>query len=185
MKKENRKAAQERRAKEREAEERKKKLPRILVPVIVIAALAVLVIGIVVTASHSEDDNVKTSDSAYDSTGSVTAASEAGANTSAVSTASVSTESVVADSTQTAKLGDTVVIDYVGKIDGVAFDGGTAENQTLTLGSGAYIDGFEDQIVGHHPGETFDINVTFPDDYGATDLAGKDAVFTITLDSIQ
>lgn len=181
MKKENRKAAQERRARERAAEERKKKLVHILVPVIVIAALAVLVIGIVVTATSSVDDSVKTSDSAYDSTGSVTAASDAGAVTSSA----VSAESVVSSNGQTAKMGDTVIIDYVGKMDGKAFDGGTAENQTLTLGSGTYIDGFEDQIVGHRVGETFDINVTFPDDYAASDLAGKDAVFTITLDAIQ
>lgn len=181
MKKENRKAAQERRARERQAEERKKKLVHILVPVIVIAALAVLVIGIVVTATQSTDDSVKTSDSAYDSTGSVTS----GSDTNAVTSSDVSSESVVSGSSRTAKMGDTVVIDYVGKIDGVAFDGGTAENQTLVLGSGTYIDGFEDQIAGHHVGETFDINVTFPDDYGAADLAGKDAVFTITLDSVQ
>lgn len=180
MKKENRKAAQERRAKQRAAEARKKKIIHVLVPTIIIAACAVLVIGIVYSAKQADSD-VKTSDSAYDSTGSVTAYSAANAS---VSTASTS-ESVVSESAQTAEMGDTVVIDYVGKIDGEAFDGGTAENQTLTLGSGTYIDGFEDQIVGHQVGETFDINVTFPDDYGASDLAGKDAVFTITLDAIE
>lgn len=80
--------------------------------------------------------------------------------------------------------GDMVVIDYSGKIDGVVFDGGTAEEQTLELGSGQMISGFEEGIVGHNIGETFDINVTFPENYGAADLAGKDAVFTITLHSI-
>ncbi len=83
-----------------------------------------------------------------------------------------------------AVLHDTVSINYAGKIDGVAFDGGTANDQVLTLGAGGYIDGFEDGILGMTVGETKDINVTFPVDYGATDLAGKDAVFTITLNEI-
>lgn len=83
-----------------------------------------------------------------------------------------------------AALHDTVSINYAGKIDGVAFDGGTADDQILTLGAGGYIDGFEDGILGMTVGETKDINVTFPADYGAADLAGKDAVFTITLNEI-
>lgn len=83
-----------------------------------------------------------------------------------------------------AKKGDTVVMNYVGKIDGVAFDGGTADDASLTLGSNTFIDGFEDAIVGHSVGETFDINVTFPEDYG-NELAGQDAVFTITLKQID
>ena len=83
--------------------------------------------------------------------------------------------------------GDTVNIDYVGTIDGVAFEGGDTQGQgtDLELGSGAYIDGFEEQIVGHTPGETFDVNVTFPEDYGNADVAGKDAVFSTTLNYIS
>ena len=84
-----------------------------------------------------------------------------------------------------AENGDTVNIDFAGSIDGVAFDGGTGSDYDLTLGSGTFIDGFEDQIVGHMPGETFDVNVTFPDDYQATNLAGKDAVFATTLNYIN
>ena len=84
-----------------------------------------------------------------------------------------------------AENGDTVNIDFAGSIDGVAFDGGTGSDYDLTLGSGTFIDGFEDQIVGHRPGETFDVNVTFPDDYQATNLAGKDAVFATTLNYIN
>ena len=83
-----------------------------------------------------------------------------------------------------AKDGDNVLIDYSGKIDGVAFDGGTAEKQTLVLGSGSFIDGFEDAIIGHMPGETFDINVTFQEEYGNEELNGKDAVFTIVFHAI-
>ena len=84
-----------------------------------------------------------------------------------------------------AENGDTVNIDFAGSIDGVAFDGGTGSDYDLTLGSGTFIDGFEVQIVGHMPGETFDVNVTFPDDYQATNLAGKDAVFATTLNYIN
>lgn len=84
-----------------------------------------------------------------------------------------------------AENGDTVNIDFAGSIDGVAFDGGTGSDYDLTLGSGTFIDGFEDQIVGHMPGEPFDVNVTFPDDYQATNLAGKDAVFATTLNYIN
>lgn len=84
-----------------------------------------------------------------------------------------------------AENGDTVNIDFAGSIDGVAFDGGTGSDYDLTLGSGTFIDSFEDQIVGHMPGETFDVNVTFPDDYQAANLAGKDAVFATTLNYIN
>lgn len=89
--------------------------------------------------------------------------------------------------------GDTVNIDYAGSVDGVAFSGGTYSGYSLTLGSGTFIEGFEDQIVGHTPGETFDVNVTFPDGYSdSTDsegntvvLSGKKAVFSVTLNYIS
>ncbi len=81
--------------------------------------------------------------------------------------------------------GDTVNIDYVGKKDGVAFEGGTADGYELTLGSGTFIPGFEDGVVGHDIGETFDLPITFPEDYGAADLAGQDVVFTVTVNSIS
>ncbi len=84
-----------------------------------------------------------------------------------------------------AKDGDITLIDYSGAIDGVKFDGGTAEKQTLTLGSKTFIPGFEEQIVGMNIGETKDITVKFPDDYGAEDLKGKEAVFTVTLHEIK
>lgn len=85
-----------------------------------------------------------------------------------------------------AQQGDMVTIDYSGSIDGVAFDGGTASGQQLEIGAGGYIDGFEDGIVGHKTGETFDVNTTFPDPYeNNPDLAGKEAVFTITLTKIE
>jgi trigger factor len=77
--------------------------------------------------------------------------------------------------------GDVVDIDYAGYRDGVAFEGGTGSKKDLRIGSGAFIPGFEDALIGHEKGTTFDINVTFPEDYHNKDLAGVDAVFTITL----
>ena len=83
-----------------------------------------------------------------------------------------------------AENGDTVNINYEGRIDGNTFDGGTAENFDLKLGSNSFIPGFEDQIVGFTTGETRDITVTFPEDYHAEDLKGKEAVFTVTVNKI-
>ena len=84
-----------------------------------------------------------------------------------------------------AKKDDTVIIDFEGFVDGKAFDGGKAEGHSLVLGSGQFIPGFEDQIVGHKTGEEFDINVKFPEEYHAAELAGKDAVFKIKLHEIK
>ncbi|HJB92005.1 MAG TPA: trigger factor [Candidatus Eisenbergiella merdavium] len=81
--------------------------------------------------------------------------------------------------------GDIVNIDYEGKIDGVAFDGGTAQGYDLTIGSGTFIDGFEDGLIGAQSGETLDVNVTFPENYQGKEVAGKDAVFTVTVNSIS
>ncbi|MDE6565523.1 MAG: trigger factor, partial [Clostridia bacterium] len=80
---------------------------------------------------------------------------------------------------------DTVVIDYSGSVDGVKFEGGTAEKQNLELGSGMFIPGFEEQVEGMKIGEEKDITVKFPEEYGAENLAGKDAVFAIKLHEIK
>ena len=84
-----------------------------------------------------------------------------------------------------AENGDTAVIDFEGFVDGEAFEGGKAEGYNLSLGSGNFIPGFEEQIVGHKTGEEFSINVKFPDDYQAEELKGKDAEFKITLHEIK
>ena len=84
-----------------------------------------------------------------------------------------------------AENGDIVDIDFEGFVDGVAFEGGKAEHYSLTLGSGSFISGFEDQIVGHAAGEEFDVNVTFPEQYQAAELAGKPAVFKIKLHEVK
>ncbi len=84
-----------------------------------------------------------------------------------------------------AKDGDQVVIDFLGKVDGEAFDGGAAEDYPLTLGSGSFIPGFEEQLVGVKAGDELDVKVTFPAEYGAENLAGKDAVFTCTVKEVK
>ena len=86
--------------------------------------------------------------------------------------------------TRAAKLGDTVMIDYEGSVDGVPFDGGKAENSPLELGSHSFIDTFEDQLVGHKAGEEVDVNVTFPEQYHAADLAGKPALFKVKINDV-
>lgn len=81
--------------------------------------------------------------------------------------------------------GDTVVIDFLGSVDGVEFDGGKGDNFSLELGSGQFIPGFEEQLVGVKAGETVDVNVTFPEEYQAEDLAGKDAKFVTTVHEVK
>ena len=91
------------------------------------------------------------------------------------------------DPTLTVKEGDTINLDYVGTIDGVAFDGGSTDGAgtTLEIGSGSYIDDFEDQLVGTHPGDEVTVSVTFPDDYNNEELQGKDAEFAVTVNGIM
>ncbi|MDE6210705.1 MAG: trigger factor [Clostridia bacterium] len=84
-----------------------------------------------------------------------------------------------------AQNGDQVLIDYSGSVDGVKFDGGTAEKQTLTLGSGMFIPGFEEQVVGMNIGDEKDVNITFPEEYHEKSLAGKQAVFAVKLHEIN
>lgn len=86
---------------------------------------------------------------------------------------------------RTVQIGDTVNIDYEGKKDGVAFAGGTAAGASLTIGSGEFIDGFEDGLVDVMPGETVDLDLTFPKGYGNADLAGQAVVFTVTVNYIM
>ncbi|MFQ5763708.1 MAG: trigger factor [Rhodospirillales bacterium] len=83
------------------------------------------------------------------------------------------------------KSGDVVVIDFVGRIDGEEFAGGKAEDYELTLGSSAFIPGFEDQLIGAKAGDNVEVKVTFPDSYGAAELAGKEAVFSVTVKELQ
>lgn len=96
-----------------------------------------------------------------------------------------SNASEVADANAQVQEGDIANINYVGKKDGEAFDGGTADNYDLEIGSGSFIDGFEDGLIGAKKGETLDLNLTFPDEYPSDELAGQAVVFTVTVNSIK
>ena len=212
MKKENKKLAQQIRAKEREAAARKAKLKKIIPAAVIGAVAVVLVVGIIVTAGNGGGASADTEALQTVSSTSIVSTSEEAVSTSSEPKSDIDTPSesgvLQANKDLVVKEGDLVDIDYVGKIDGVAFDGGDTkgagarlrigsgqyiagfedqiigQGARLRIGSGQYIAGFEDQIIGHKPGETFDVVVTFPEDYGAAELAGKEAVFTTTLNGI-
>jgi FKBP-type peptidyl-prolyl cis-trans isomerase len=190
MKKENKKLAQQIRAKEREAAARKSKLKKIIPATVIGAAAVVLVVGIIVTAGNGGSASADTEALQTVSSTSIVSTSQEAVSASSEPKSDIETPSesgvLQANKDLVVKEGDLVDIDYVGKIDGVAFDGGDTKGAgaRLRIGSGQYIPGFEDQIIGHKPGETFDVVVTFPEDYGAAELAGKEAVFTTTLNGI-
>lgn len=174
MKKENRRLAQERRRAERKLLERKKrrnKILKIAVPVLIIAILIIVIIVDSVRNSQNtaEDSASSTSETTAESTAEPTEA-----------------PSLQTDASLTVEDGDTVNIDYVGTVDGTEFDGGSTDGMgtDLTIGSGLYIDDFEDQLVGSHPGDEVEVTVTFPEDYGKEDLNGKEAVFDVTVNGI-
>ena len=179
MKKENREMAQKRKALERKRAAQKKKIKKIAaiaVPSVMILAVIILLIYFGWKDAHSSSGSEAT---------------EAVASTQVESTASLTETETEANTLNTTEgtvvnAGDTVNIDYVGKIDGEEFDGGSTDGAgtDLTLGSGSYISGFEDQLEGHAVGDTVEVNVTFPDDYSATDLAGKAATFTVTINGV-
>ncbi|MDD6519655.1 MAG: trigger factor [Oribacterium sp.] len=91
----------------------------------------------------------------------------------------------VVDVDREIKKDDIANIDFVGSVDGVEFEGGKGEDYPLTIGSGTFIPGFEDQLIGHKAGETVDVKVTFPENYGAKDLAGKEALFVTTIKTVK
>ena len=174
MKKENRKMAQQRRAEERRKKEFQKKVSKALVIGIPSLAVLALVIVLIVDAVNNKDTSGQTNDTNTEST----------ADTSGTDTGSTAYST---DTSLTVENGDTVNIDYVGSVDGVEFDGGNTQGMgtDLVIGSGSYIDDFEEQLIGAHPGDTVEVNVTFPDPYeNNTDLSGKEAVFTVTVNGI-
>ena len=195
MKKENRKMAQQRRAEERRKKELRRKISKAFVigipSLAVLLLVAVLIADTIInkdTSSQTEDTSTEsTSDTAQVDTN--TDVTDSDSTTGSSGNASSDGNSTVysADTSLTVADGNTVNIDYVGTVDGIEFDGGNTHGMgtDLTIGSGSYIDDFEEQLIGAHPGDTVEVNVTFPDTYGNnTDLSGKDAVFTVTLNGI-
>lgn len=188
MKKENRRMAQQRRAEERRKKELRRKISKAIVIGVPTLAVIILIIAIIVSEVRTSSEN-NSSDAATtmedtsetDSSSSDSASADDGSDTSGSDTASYST-----DTSLTVEDGDTVNIDYVGTIDGVEFDGGSTNGAgtDVVIGSGNYIDDFEEQLIGAHPGDTVEVNVTFPEDYGNEELNGQDAVFEVTVNGI-
>ena len=173
--------AQQRRAVERRKKEFRKKLSKILVigvPILAVLALVIVLIVDGVTNNSGENQSNSTDTEAS----SETSGSSGSSDTNSQDTGS----SYSTDSSLTVEDGDTVNIDYVGSIDGVEFDGGNTQGMgtDLVIGSGSYIDDFEDQLIGAHPGDQVDVYVTFPEDYGVEELNGKEALFQVTVNGI-
>ena len=185
MKKENRKMAQQRRAQERKKKAIRKRISAILAVLIPILVLAALVAILIIFTAPTSSDSSGGSDTgtAEDSSGS---GSTDTTDTTDSDSANSSIDTYSTDTSLTVEDGDTVNIDYVGSIDGVEFDGGNTNGAgtDLPIGSGLYIDDFEEQLIGAHPGDTVEVNVTFPEDYGNEELNGKDAVFEVVINGI-
>lgn len=173
MKKENRKLAQQHRAEERKKAAQKKKMKKFLsyaLPITVVIVLAVLILADSMKQKDAKNQKAETQQETE-----ATTSQEKGTQPAL----STDTSLTVAD-------GDTVNIDYVGSIDGVEFEGGNTQGNgtDLTIGSGLYIDDFEEQLIGAHPGDQVDVYATFPEDYGKEDLNGKEALFQVTINGI-
>lgn len=181
MKKENRKMAQERRAKERRKKELQRKISKIIVIVIPLIAVIALIVAIIMTSGSSDSSSGSDNTTTESNSGTENNTEDTSDTDDSADAASYSTDTslIIED-------GDTVNIDYVGSIDGVEFDGGNTQGQgtDLVIGSGSYIDDFEDQLIGAHPGDNVEVTVTFPEDYGNEELNGKEAIFDVTINGI-
>lgn len=175
MKKENKKIAQQRRAEERKKQARKnilEKVCKIGIPSLLLIGLIVLCIA---NPFDKSNNNTNNNDTKTEST-----------NTNDTNTDNTETAALLTDTSLAVKNGDTVNIDYVGSIDGVEFAGGNTQGAgaDLVIGSHTYIDDFEEQLIGAHPGDEVDVNVTFPENYGNEELNGKDALFKVVVNGI-
>lgn len=181
MKKENKKMAQERRARERRKKEIQRKISKTIVILIPLIAVIALFIAIAITSADSASDTDTNTDTATDSSTDTDTTADNSTDTDNGS-AGYST-----DASLTVEDGDTVNIDYVGSVDGVEFEGGSTQGQgtDLVIGSGSYIDDFEEQLIGAHPGDEVNVYATFPDPYNNNpDLSGKEALFEVTINGI-
>ena len=190
MKKENRQMAQERRAQERKRKEQKEKTKKFLMiglPVLVVVLfIAVIIVDAVQNSNTTGETASAAKSSVSNETTSKVESSVTDENSNAVSLIEAEETPYQTDPSLTVENGDTVNIDYVGSIDGVEFSGGNTQGMgtDLVIGSGLYIDDFEEQLIGAHPGDHVTVTVTFPEDYGKEDLNGKEAVFEVTVNGI-
>lgn len=187
MNKENKKMAQERRAQLRDKQERRKKIMDFLglwVPVVLIVVVVIVLIVAIATSGASGDDG-DDGFTYFDEDGNEVTISDM----SEVDGDDSDSDDLTLDETdgRVVEDGDIVNIDYVGRVDGVPFEGGDTKGMgaDLEIGSHYYINGFEEAIIGHKVGETFDLTVTFPDPYENNPaMSGKEAVFTTTINGV-
>ena len=190
MKKENRQMAQERRAQERKRKEQKEKTKKFLMiglPILVVVLfIAVIILDAVQNSNSTGETASAAASSVSNETTSKVESSVTDENSNAGSLIEAEETAYQTDPSLTVENGDTVNIDYVGSIDGVEFSGGNTQGMgtDLVIGSGLYIDDFEEQLIGAHPGDHVTVTVTFPEDYGKEDLNGKEAVFEVTVNGI-
>ena len=190
MKKENRQMAQERRAQERKRKEQKEKTKKFLMIGLPVLVVVLFIAVIIVDAVQNSNITGETASAAKSSVSNETTpkveSSVTDENSNAGSLIEAEETTYQTDPSLTVENGDTVNIDYVGSIDGVEFSGGNTQGMgtDLVIGSGLYIDDFEEQLIGAHPGDHVTVTVTFPEDYGKEDLNGKEAVFEVTVNGI-
>lgn len=190
MKKENRQMAQERRSQERKRKEQKEKTKKFLMiglPVLVVVLfIAVIIVDAVQNSNTTGETASAAKSSVSNETTSKVESSVTDENSNAGSLIEAEETTYQTDPSLTVENGDTVNIDYVGSIDGVEFSGGNTQGMgtDLVIGSGLYIDDFEEQLIGAHPGDHVTVTVTFPEDYGKENLNGKEAVFKVTVNGI-
>ena len=190
MKKENRQMAQERRAQERKRKEQKEKTKKFLMIGLPVLVVVLFIAVIIVDAVQNSNTTGETASAAKSSVSNETTSkvenSVTDENENAGSVIEAEETTYQTDPSLTVENGDTVNIDYVGSIDGVEFSGGNTQGMgtDLVIGSGSYIDDFEEQLIGSHPGDNVTVTVTFPEDYGKEDLNGKEAVFEVTVNGI-
>ena len=189
MKKENRQMAQERRAQERKRKEQKEKTKKFLMIGLPVLVVVLFIAVIIVDAVQNSNTTGETASAAKSSVSNETTSKvESSVTDDSVAGSVIEAEETTyqTDPSLTVENGDTVNIDYVGSIDGVEFSGGNTQGMgtDLVIGSGLYIDDFEEQLIGAHPGDHVTVTVTFPEDYGKEDLNGKEAVFEVTVNGI-
>lgn len=186
--KENKKLAQKRRAEERARAARRAKMQRVGIGVAVVVVIAALIVLPGKFGGATDEDADTAGDTTEEAADAVdeTAADEAGDAESADEAAADAVLTLDTTVGREVKDGDTVNIDYTGYKDGEAFDGGSTNGAgaDLEIGSGTYIDGFESGLIGKKVGDTVDLDLTFPENYGASDLAGADVTFTVTINGI-
>ncbi|MCR5145367.1 MAG: FKBP-type peptidyl-prolyl cis-trans isomerase [Lachnospiraceae bacterium] len=189
MKMENKRQAQQRRADERKKQERLALLKKILIPVLVIGAIVAFIGYGMYDEKHNGDASEETASDANTQTTNTTD----GVNSVDTGSQDLLTNqsTLNTDTSLEVQDGDLTNIHYVGSVDGVEFQGGTGDYD-LEIGSGDFIPGFEEQLIGAHVGDTVDVNVTFPEGYSDSSdaegnvmhLSGADAVFTVTINGI-